>query len=219
MFTPPPSPLPSKARDPSSAQSSSSTEPQKSIMAQEEYLRSVKEKQRTARRFRRAAIFVPIVIIGFTLCTSYLSHANLISLHGSQRQWQTFFEDTSLSLVHKREPLPQDRSSSSVTSSPSSTSSTPSASLTSQTNQPLPTIPASPPVLPPFPQAFDGNLQQNFSSASCLSFFTNMTASPSFRSCRPFSLLLESSSVFINVSHHSILTIIISPLPRFFCSC
>ena len=67
--------------------------------------------------------------------------------------------------------------------------------------QPVPTIPATPPVLPtPFPQPLDQTLNQNYSTVSCQNFFTNMTQSPAFRSCRAFSLLSQSSNAFIQVS-------------------
>lgn len=63
----------------------------------------------------------------------------------------------------------------------------------------IPTIPSTAPILPtPFPQALDSGLSQNFSSSSCSSFFANMTSDASFRTCRPFSLLLGSSAAFIN---------------------
>jgi len=39
-------------------------------------------------------------------------------------------------------------------------------------------------------------LSQNFSSLSCFNFFSNMTNTPAFRSCRPFSLLLQASEAF-----------------------
>lgn len=87
---------------------------------------------------------------------------------------------------------------------PSTTSTIPTrtSSATTTTNpsisdQQLPPIPNTPPVLPtPFPQPLD-NLTQNFSSVSCFNFFTNMTNSDAFRSCRSLSLLIQSSSGFL----------------------
>jgi len=65
-------------------------------------------------------------------------------------------------------------------------------------SQTIPTIPSSPPVLPtPFPQAFDTTLGDNFTTNSCQTFFTNMTQSPPFRQCRPFSFLSQTSSAFL----------------------
>ena len=79
-------------------------------------------------------------------------------------------------------------------------------SMTTPTSTPgpshtIPTIPSSPPVLPtPFPQAFDTTLGDNFTTNSCQTFFTNMTQSPPFRQCRPFSFLSQTSSAFLQVS-------------------
>jgi hypothetical protein len=79
-------------------------------------------------------------------------------------------------------------------------------SVTTPTSTPgpshtIPTIPSSPPVLPtPFPQAFDTTLGNNFTTNSCQTFFTNMTQSPPFRQCRPFSFLSQTSSEFLQVS-------------------
>lgn len=72
--------------------------------------------------------------------------------------------------------------------------------------QPVPTVPPSPPVLPsPFPQPFSAGIPTDDMSVSCANFFSNMTNSLSFWSCRPFSLLLQSSDDFVNVSRHFIL--------------
>ncbi|KAF8622380.1 hypothetical protein AX15_007062 [Amanita polypyramis BW_CC] len=65
--------------------------------------------------------------------------------------------------------------------------------------QSVPTVPTSPPVLPtPFPQPFSAGIPTDNMSTSCLNFFTNMTNSLAFRSCRPFSLLLQSSEGLID---------------------
>jgi hypothetical protein len=67
----------------------------------------------------------------------------------------------------------------------------------------IPTIPSQAPVLPtPFPQPLDTSLQNNFSSASCYSFINNMTNTLPFRSCRPFSLLVQSSSDFLQAQRN-----------------
>jgi hypothetical protein len=64
----------------------------------------------------------------------------------------------------------------------------------------LPVIPTSTPVLPtPFPQPLDSSLTRNFTTSACYEFFLNMTNTLPFRSCRPFSLLLQSSSQFTQV--------------------
>ncbi|KAI9465757.1 hypothetical protein BJY52DRAFT_1164016, partial [Lactarius psammicola] len=69
---------------------------------------------------------------------------------------------------------------------------------TQSTSSGVPTVPASSPVLPtPFPQPFDTTLANNFTTNSCETFFTNMTQSPPFRQCRPFSFLSQTSSSFL----------------------
>ncbi|KAH9922890.1 hypothetical protein B0H21DRAFT_701385 [Amylocystis lapponica] len=88
--------------------------------------------------------------------------------------------------------------SSTGTTSPSSAS---SASTSASTT--LPTIPASSPVLPtPFPQPWDTSLGQTFSTETCELFFQSMTNDINFRACRPFSLLLQSSSNFIQAQNN-----------------
>lgn len=79
--------------------------------------------------------------------------------------------------------------------------STPTPTSTQGPSQVVPTIPSSAPDLPtPFPQAFDTTLGSNFTTLTCEAFFTNMTQSLPFRQCRPFSLLSQTSSAFLQVS-------------------
>jgi hypothetical protein len=86
-----------------------------------------------------------------------------------------------------------------TTSSPGGTAAT-AATTTPASAQPLPTVPYAAPTLPtPFPQPID-TLEQNFTSEACYAFFLNMTESADFRTCRPFSLLLDSSNAFLEVS-------------------
>lgn len=46
------------------------------------------------------------------------------------------------------------------------------------------------------PQPWDSSLSFNFTTNSCLSFFTVQLANTTFRACRPFGMLLQSSSAF-----------------------
>ncbi|KAF8309370.1 hypothetical protein DL93DRAFT_1773336 [Clavulina sp. PMI_390] len=63
-----------------------------------------------------------------------------------------------------------------------------------------PAIPATPwPVPTPFPQPFDSTISYNFSSSTCLSFFTTQLANETFRACRPFGLLFATSSDFFSI--------------------
>jgi len=172
-------------------------------------------KQRTGRRFRFAALTVPLVLIILTAYYGYTadpltkeSSSSSPPLH-SGTFWHGLALDQSHLRPHKRHPEPDPQASSiGSTTSPLIFSATPtssnaapasSSSQTAVSDQPVPTIPSSPPVLPtPFPQPYDQGIAQNFSSATCSNFFANMTNSEPFRTCRPFSLLLDSSSQFID---------------------
>ncbi|KAJ3495663.1 hypothetical protein NLJ89_g10591 [Agrocybe chaxingu] len=196
MFTPPPSPLPTKTTASAVPEEPSEVLPGKRIEgASQEAI-----KRRTGRRFRLAVMVVPLIVIAFTLSASYsTSSAFQESSHLSSRlSW--LVEGVGLR-VHKRSPEPQANSASSTlsTGTPTASSATPTTSRASATTQIAPTVPSTPPPLPtPFPQPFDDNLAQNFSSLSCSNFFANMTTSIPFRSCRPFSLLFQSSDEFIS---------------------
>ena len=197
MFTPPPSPQPS--RTDGFDTSAPIPMPSSELYNLEKICdtrNSDDTKRGTGRRFLWAVILVPFIVITFTvyggLPTSLVRKSAPVFSHPS---WYELSSDQS---KWKREPKPQ------TTASPSSAL---SASLTSTTSssvpvayQMLPTIPSSPSVPTPFPQAFDGIITQNFTSSSCLNFFNNMTASMNFRSCRPFSFLSSTSSTFISVS-------------------
>ncbi|CAA7264366.1 unnamed protein product [Cyclocybe aegerita] len=196
MFTPPPSPLPHKIVAPAVPEESSEVQPEKRI----EGTSREAIKRRTGRRFRLAVMVVPLIVIALTLSTSYsTSFAFQESSHlSSPLSWLA--EGAGLR-VHKRSPEPQadSASSTSSTGTPTASSSTPATSRASAVTQTAPAVPSTSPTLPtPFPQPFDDNLAQNFSSASCASFFANMTTSTPFRSCRPFSLLFQSSNEFIS---------------------
>ena len=85
----------------------------------------------------------------------------------------------------------------SQTDTPTSTTSVP------QTEQTIPPVPDSsnPPTLPtPFPQPYDTlGVASGVKTQGCQTFFQNMTQSEAFRTCRPFSLLLQYSTEFIEV--------------------
>ncbi|KAL5522573.1 hypothetical protein ACEPAG_8590 [Sanghuangporus baumii] len=86
--------------------------------------------------------------------------------------------------------------------SPTGTDSSSSPTTTvPQTEQTIPPVPdtSNPPALPtPFPQPFDTTgATSNVTTQACANFFTNMTQTLPFRSCRPFSLLEQFSSEFI----------------------
>ncbi|KAF7351296.1 hypothetical protein MSAN_01561100 [Mycena sanguinolenta] len=216
MFTPPPSPgrPPSDLKDgitvpdAAVAVSGSATHP----MSPETL------KRRIGRRTRWTVILVPVVLVLITLSTRYLTHPaafDMFSEPASSLNWESLSEHASDWTVHKRHPPMEARdstlasgasqaSSASLTAASltgaSGTSSTaaPASSELPISEQTVPTVPATPPTLPtPFPQPFDSSLSQNFSSLSCFNFFSNMTNTAAFRSCRPFSLLLQASEAFL----------------------
>ncbi|KAJ6487840.1 hypothetical protein C8R45DRAFT_1213847 [Mycena sanguinolenta] len=214
MFTPPPSPgrPPSDLKDgilvPDAATvSGSATHP----MSPETL------KRRIGRRTKWTVILVPIVLVLITLSTRYLTHPAAFDMFSEPAlNWESLSERASDWTVHKRHPpieardsaLPSGASQASSVSltatsltGASGTSSTaaPGSSQLPISEQTVPTVPATPPNLPtPFPQPFDSSLSQNFSSLSCFNFFSNMTNTPAFRSCRPFSLLLQASEAFLD---------------------
>ncbi|KAI0792506.1 hypothetical protein C8Q75DRAFT_753184 [Abortiporus biennis] len=164
-------------------------------------------KQRTARRMRWSILMVPAVLILITLSTRYLSHPavlDLLSNHHGPLHW-----DVDAVKLHKRHPQAQAQTislptptASQLSVAPQSSGSSSSATPTSA-SQTIPTIPASPPVLPtPFPQPLDTTLSLNFSTLGCENFVLNMTQSQPFRACRPFSLLEQSSSAFLEAQEN-----------------
>lgn len=153
-------------------------------------------KQRTGCRFRWAALVVPLVLVLITASTRFITHPVAFDLFFSpaSESWSHALAQTSDWRLHKRHPSQQDNPSSPL---PSATFNILTPTVTNP--QSIPTAPFTPPVLPtPFPQPYDSQLTLNFSSATCLRFFTNMTQSDAFRKCRPFSLLSQTSATFIN---------------------
>jgi len=189
MFTPPPSPLPPLEK--------SLDEPPPIPGPRPEEV-----KRQVATRTKWSILLVPAVLILITVSTRFISHPALFDALSGLPDVGTSAPDSFNWSLHKRHPYPQAADFSSTVAFPSSvptsldTSQTSTAGPSSATN--VPTIPSNP-VLPiPFPQPFDTTMSQNFSTQSCVNFYTNMTQSPSFRECRPFGLLQQSSSAFLN---------------------
>lgn len=175
MFTPPPSPLPPK--EPSFDQSAPPAPPESPP--------NTTAKRKTASRIRWSILAVPIVLVLITLTTRYISHPvafDLFSALQLEPHDSSQFDDWGL---HKRHPSP-------AAPHVARASGSPTPSVTS-----VPTIPNNPPLPTPFPQPFDTTLSKNFSTQACVNFYTNMTLSLPFRRCRPFGLLAEYSSRFI----------------------
>ncbi|KAJ7185698.1 hypothetical protein C8R46DRAFT_937293 [Mycena filopes] len=209
MFTPPPSPGPPpkglydgilSAPDPASA-----THPMSPTAL----------KRRIGRRTKWTVILVPIALLLVAASTRYITHPAAFDMFSEPSlNWETLPDAAPGWRPLKRHPLPEpaaallDAPSASLLGSVSAKSlaaltgaaSTPAPGATQAptSQQTVPTVPAAAPPLPtPFPQPFDSSLSQNFSSVSCFNFFTNMTNTVAFRSCRPFSMLLQSSDAFI----------------------
>ncbi|KAJ7152253.1 hypothetical protein C8R43DRAFT_1003906 [Mycena crocata] len=169
-------------------------------------------KRRIGRRTKWTVVLVPMALILITVSTRYLTHPAAFDMFSEppSLNWETLSARASEWAPHKRHPLPAPANDAATVlpgqsgSFPSGTSSNSAASTgLPSSDQTVPTVPASPPTLPtPFPQPFDSDLSQNFSSISCFQFFSNMTNTPAFRSCRAFSLLLQSSAAFIEAQNN-----------------
>ncbi|KAG6811294.1 hypothetical protein H0H92_008090 [Tricholoma furcatifolium] len=206
MFTPPASPRPTRTH--------ADSNPQTPVLeaGTQNFPPVVPQKRQIARRLWWTVMIVPLVLVFITASTRFLVHPSAIDLLSSSSgslSWHQISSEGRTWQPHKRhEELAQRQVSSSsvspvvstpttTTSSTASSSSSSSSTSTVAANTPVPTVPSSPPTPPtPFPQPFDSSLTTNFSSLSCFNFFTNMTATLPFRSCRPLSLLLDSSDGF-----------------------
>ncbi|KAK0203449.1 hypothetical protein DFS33DRAFT_1383701 [Desarmillaria ectypa] len=203
MFTPP-SPLPSPGGE--NVQES----PRKTTML-------VESKCSTGRRAKWAVLFVPLALVLITASTRYITHpvAFDIFTESLPLDWHTLSTKGTDWRRHKRHPQDAEQtvvetsiisgSTATLIFSPTAAASATSATSTAVTTttpasgQALPTIPTDPELPTPFPQSFDSDVSQNFSSMTCYQFFTNMTNTAAFRSCRPFSVLLQTSSSFIKM--------------------
>lgn len=192
MFTPPSSPLPSPNKLGGAQQPSQFPFPDEKLVTPAPSLPPppvTQVKRHIGRRLKWTAISIPLLLILLTISVRSITHQSgpwsLCMGHAHVPQAQA----TSLS---PPPPLPT------LENIPIERRQTPTTTSTTLagTAQPLPTIPTDPILPTPFPQPFDKSMNQNFSSQSCLSFFNNMTSSAPFRTCRPFSLLSQSSSAF-----------------------
>ncbi|EJF59743.1 hypothetical protein BD309DRAFT_876085 [Dichomitus squalens] len=176
------------------------------------YSYALLQKKRTARRIRWTVVCVPLVLVFIALSTRYLTHPAAFDALSSSHPatWSTLQDWT----PHKRhaapEPVPDTTgfATTIANSKPtgSSLSLAPSASaVPTQVDSGNTKVPSAPPVLPtPFPQAFDSTFNTNFQTVACENFMTNMTQTPAFLKCRPFSLLASDSNAFITQSQRNI---------------
>ena len=181
MFTPPPSPLPPP--EPSFDPPAPAVPPDPPCNAA--------LKRKTTSRIRWSILAVPAVLVLITLTTRYISRPvpwGSFSAFPHEPHGSSQFDDWG---PYKRHPSPQHH----VVPLAARAKTGPTPTVTT-----VPTIPVNPPLPTPFPQPFDTTLSKNFSTQACVDFYTNMTLSLPFRRCRPFGLLAEYSSEFIDVS-------------------
>ncbi len=167
---------------------------------------ALQQKKRVGRRTRWAVVLVPFILVLIALSTRYLTHpAAFDVLSARTPKWAAVKDWT----PHKRHaaPDPAPATSEATTVDNAKPTGTNLSLNPTATAAPTPVsggdtkVPWSAPVLPtPFPQPFDSTFAPNFSTVGCESFMTNMTLSPAFRKCRPFSLLVGDSNAFITVS-------------------
>jgi len=158
----------------------------------------VRSKKAKGRRIVAAVILAPLLLVCVTIayhrCMLWRTGDASVQLADARLHW---LDALGLAWVpdHRR-PKRQDPQSGSLSMEG------PTATATGDAPADSATIPLVPPATPPapvpnpFPQPFDVSLSSNFSSASCQTFFTNFTQDLSFRACRSFGLLLDSSNAF-----------------------
>ena len=109
-------------------------------------------------------------------------------------------QDSSAELSTSTTPSPDPTTSLPITASESAlttllSSTDLSATLTSASS--ASSTQASVTIIPtPIPSPFDTSIGSNFSSQACPNFFTSFLADPTFKSCIPVSLLLQTSAAF-----------------------
>jgi hypothetical protein len=212
MFTPPPSPNPPHNKYEHDDDDFRDSD-QIIIDAQ------VNERKRlVGRKTKWAVVLVPLILVLITAFNRFASQPIvfnfLTSSSSASSNWHSWPPNVDVWRPHRQHlssrtfdngsqklSIAPIHSTSSTTSSSSSSSPSLSstAGTTSQTPA-IPTIPSTAVVPTPFPQPLDSSFQNNFSSVSCYNFFLNMTNTLPFRACRPFSLLLQSSEAFLEVT-------------------
>ncbi|EGO29627.1 hypothetical protein SERLADRAFT_346098 [Serpula lacrymans var. lacrymans S7.9] len=167
-------------------------------------------KRKTARSLKLAILLVPMALILIAASTRYITHPAAFDLVSadSTHEWDAWSPSWSSWRPHKRHPqadLGMDTSASLSTPGPTGSSLSVTSSILgagTPTSTGVPAVPMNPVLPTPFPQPFDTTLSANFSTEGCYSFFQNMTNIESFRVCRPFSLLLLSSTAFIEAENN-----------------
>jgi hypothetical protein len=200
MFTPPPSPLPSRRcqSSPSEVQNLQTTLiPCIHTMPSAAPTHSFRPRRKHTLTLRWTIILVPMTLVALAVTARFVAHPMVFDAFSpaSTLEWKSWssLTDWSLHERHKPSKIPLQLAILSDTSSlPFIKRDTPSATS-------APTVPTNPTLPTPFPQPYDTTLSSNFSTTSCYNFFLNMTQTNALRSCRPFSLLLTHSQAFLKV--------------------
>ncbi|ESK82804.1 hypothetical protein Moror_12286 [Moniliophthora roreri MCA 2997] len=215
MFTPPPSPFPmmtgEKERDPmgEAGEALLVQAECRGVEQQPEEVLTVgleavtKRKRRTATLRTLSALLIPLILIGITASTGWISHPVAFDVFLAQHPQNS----STLLGLHKPHSEPEPgvhlhrRANDSSSSSLSPTSTIPA------TAQPIPTVPssASPPTLPtPFPQPWDSDVGTNYTNRGCYDFMLNITNTVAFRSCRSFGALVGLGGEAFQKAHSSL---------------
>ncbi|KAF8581330.1 hypothetical protein K439DRAFT_1636274 [Ramaria rubella] len=217
MFTPPPSPLPSRAPVVSAPPELKlatavgkepeypfphipSPSPKSPCIAEAGPSRIPLDVKK--RSGRRTLVFIALLPAALIL-TASLRHFIRVPTVVNVDKFQPV-------ALQKRDPQGLEvATSSGGTATPTSSSLTPttsvplSPSVTPTSTTALPTVPTSDGAIPtPFPQPFDASLSANFSTQGCQDFFANFTQDLDFRQCRAFSFLLNTSSAFLQAQRN-----------------
>ncbi|KAG2142445.1 hypothetical protein DEU56DRAFT_794468 [Suillus clintonianus] len=196
MFTPPPSPLPSKRFQSSESHKPKMTDDTPTCAnTSASPTHSYQSKQKHTLTLRWTIILVPLTLITIAVSTRFFVHPTVFDAFSptSSQGWKSWTNSLTDWSLHQRHKSTGDLLHLSDTSpSPFIKRSTPSTTS-------APTVPINPTLPTPFPQPYDTTLSPNFSTTSCYNFFLNMTQTDALRSCRPFSLLLTHSQAFIQI--------------------
>ncbi|KAG8748469.1 hypothetical protein FRC10_003602 [Ceratobasidium sp. 414] len=195
MFTPPASPLPVPHDPLATALAGSQSE--KCAPAKEPALKVV------ARRQRLIALIVPVVILVLISLASRRAACDPLVDHFSGTPPAPRQRHTRAGLKPRHHLPRQLTDPADQVPTATSTSTAPDATAPQQLGAGTAAVPAIPsvpwPVPTPFPQPFDSSLAFNFSTTTCASFFNQFTTNITFRACRPFSLLLGTSTSFFDI--------------------
>ncbi|KAG1790180.1 uncharacterized protein HD556DRAFT_739561 [Suillus plorans] len=194
MFTPPPSPFPSKISELPELEMTNDTPTHANPSAFPTH--SYQSKRKYTLALRWTIILVPITLIAIGVSTRFFIHPTSFDTFSpnSIHEWKTWTKSLTDWSLHERHKLTENSLWLAIVPG---TNALPVIKRSTLSATPAPTIPINPTLPTPFPQPYDTTLSPNFSTTSCYNFFLNMTQTDALRSCRPFSLLLTRSQAFI----------------------